>query len=118
MGCVQRFLFPHVHRATVRVAKGPGPDGARPAFREVDLSRATVRVTLRYRVVRPPKLRRTRVWLAEDPDGQAAVCLPDDAGVIDLCLRVPQRVYVALEDSRLRLDLWVVEWVALRRSEC
>lgn len=105
-----------------RPEAGTVSDETRRTFRAVDLSQAVppyaVRVTLRYQVVRPPKVRRARVWLAEDPEGQAAVCLTDEAGVVRLRLQVPQRVYVALEDACLHLNLWVVECVTLRRSGC
>ncbi|MCS7313353.1 MAG: hypothetical protein NZ742_10670 [Acidobacteria bacterium] len=107
---------------TCKPAAGAVLPETRPTFRGVDLSQAVpsyaVRVTLRYQVVRPREARRARVWLAEGPDGQGAVCLTDDAGVVCLRLQVPSRVYAALEDPRLHLNLWVVECVALRRSEC
>ncbi|GBC83640.1 hypothetical protein HRbin11_00058 [bacterium HR11] len=123
MGVSRRVKARRLGRCpTHRPKAGTLPNGTRPTFQAVDLSQAVppyaVRVTLRYRVVRPPKVRRARVWIAEDPDGQAAVCLTDDAGVVRLRLQVPQRVYVALEDTRLHLNLWVLECVALRRSGC
>lgn len=104
------------------VTKNDGGAGAAPLFREVDLSRAvppyTVRVTFRYRVVRPPTARLARVGLAEDPEGRNALWLTDDTGVVTVRLQVPSRVYVALEDPRLHLNLWVVECVTLRRFGC
>jgi hypothetical protein len=91
-------------------------------FKEMDLSQAVPRgataITFRYHL--QPRGDGTPVvaWLADNPQGEEPIPLHGPSGQVTLRFRTSQKLYYHLDERRLHLNLWILEYDELKKHSC
>ena len=57
-------------------------------------------------------------WLANNPQGENPILLSEPSGQVTLRFRTSQRLYYQLDERRLHLNLWIVEYDELKKHSC
>ena len=91
-------------------------------FKEIDLSQAispnTVAITFRYEITGIANGDSSFVWMADNANGENSVLLSGESGRVTVPLRTAQKLYFRLENPRLHLNLWIIEYKELPRHSC
>ncbi|MFQ5658436.1 MAG: hypothetical protein ACE5G5_12915 [Candidatus Methylomirabilales bacterium] len=91
-------------------------------FKEMDLSQAvprgTTAITFRYQLQSQGYGIPPLAWLADNPQGSNPVLLTEPVGQVTLRFRTSQKLYYHLDDPRLHLNMWIVEYDELKKHSC
>jgi hypothetical protein len=91
-------------------------------FKEMDLSVAVPRgataITFRYQLRSRGATSPPVAWLANNPQGEDPFLLDEPAGKVTLRFRTTQKLYYRLDEERLHLNLWVLEYDELKKHSC
>ncbi len=91
-------------------------------FKEIDLSQGispnTVAITFRYEITGIANGDSSFVWMADNANGENSVLLSGESGRVTVPLRTAQKLYFSLENPRLHLNLWIIEYKELPRHSC
>lgn len=91
-------------------------------FKEMDLSQAVPRgataITFRYQLQSRGPGAPPMAWLANNPQGENPILLSEPSGQLTLRFRTSQKLYYHLDERRVHLNLWIVEYDELKKHSC
>ena len=91
-------------------------------FKEIDLSQAvppnTVAITFRYEITSRANGVPLHARMADNASGENSIRLSGESGKVTVRLRTAQKLYYNLENPRLHLNLWIIEYNALPKHSC
>ncbi len=57
-------------------------------------------------------------WLADNPQGENPILLAEPTGQVTLRFRTTQKLYYHVDDPRLHLNMWIIEYDELKKHSC